>query len=230
MDDDDEDHHSDDSCLLHEFTSPTCSRAPSPPRCRTTACCSTSPCRPCRDPCPPCPILTSSRPPARLAKFDELNSRIDSLRRELRSSSIRTSVPSAAEIIDDDPLTCHCIRWDVSLIRALRRDPCSMPERRSDGRTSGTRIRQPGRADVGFTARKGDLIIHHEKKPGRKVMEFYDPICQRLHDGDILVRFKIDSYGCEGIVQVKGSAYVYQRGFWVYMGKDSDQINRSCNW
>ncbi|KAL2652491.1 hypothetical protein R1flu_020619 [Riccia fluitans] len=129
---------------------------------------------------------------------------------------------SRPHIINDSPPdadSCNYFRWDIALLRALRKDPIS------NARETGKK-RQPGRVDMSFTPKKGDLIIHLDRKQWRRVLEFYDPSFQRLHDGDVLIRIRIDSYSCLGIILMKGTGYMYHRGYWMFLGTDSDQISQ----
>ncbi|CAM6103857.1 unnamed protein product [Calypogeia fissa] len=140
--------------------------------------------------------------------------------RHLRGRQIHLTTPSGdhiREVLHRRP------RCGLQVLRSLRHDrQYCVPEPRGDPEKPQ---RQPGKIDQLFTPKDGDLLLHHVKKPAKRVVEFFDAEKPPpFEEGDYLLRFKVENYSFlqQSFVTTRG--YLYHHGNWVYLGKDADQM------
>lgn len=140
--------------------------------------------------------------------------------RRLRGHHIHLINPSGDRIRD---IVRRRPRCGFQLLRSLKNDKhYCIPEPRSN---PDKPPRQPGRKDLLFTPKDGDLLLHHVKQLGKRVVEFFDAEQPpRFEEGDYLLRFKLDNYSFVQHSFVTTRGYLYHHGNWVYLGKDANQM------
>ncbi|BBN00695.1 hypothetical protein MPTK1_2g01250 [Marchantia polymorpha subsp. ruderalis] len=128
-----------------------------------------------------------------------------------------------------DRLLHHRPKCGLLIVSAMRRDKNLPVDRRKDNRIPRT----PGRVDINFSPRTGDIILRHVRLPGQGAVEIWNPGLQ-TQDGDSLIRFKLDPWSYDSnsrtssnLIIVKAKGYISFEKMWIYMGRAINSVTKA---